>query len=124
MATERLPNSVDVMVRNSELLTCLSDYGCDERIVCLYDSRKEMVGGLMVESSGEDIPEPTVCGVVLRSGYLHLRPVGGAVLFTHTHITDVPILMDHLVFWIRFRPLHLYHTHTHTLDTGEYDLCI
>ena len=75
MATEGLPDGVDVVVGDAELLARLADYGGDEWVMCLDDSGEEVVGGLVVQSSGEDVPEPTVSGVILRRAHLHLRPL-------------------------------------------------
>lgn len=77
MATEGLPDGVDVVIGDSEFLAGLLDDGGDEGVVSLDDSGEEMVSGLVVQSSCEDVPEPTVSGVVLCGGHLHLRPWGG-----------------------------------------------
>ena len=116
MATEGLPDGVNVVVGDAELLARLADYGGDEWVMCLDDSGEEVVGGLVVQSSGEDVPEPTVSGVILRRAHLHLRPlrvgvyVGGGrredgCYFVHK--VNSPVLVDHIVFWVRFRPLNL-----------------
>jgi hypothetical protein len=118
MATEGLPDGVNIVVGDAELLACLADYGGDEWVMCLDDSGEEVVGGLVVQSSGEDVPEPTVSGVVLRRGHLHLRPLRECVCVCvcvgeggywcyFAHKVNSPVLVDHIVFWVRFRPLNL-----------------
>ena len=76
-----------------------------------------MVSGLMVESSCENIPEPTVSGIVLCGGYLHLSPAScehelvAAVLLYHS-----PVHVDKVIS-IWFRPLYL----TDHMRELEYD---
>ena len=79
MATEGLPDGIYVVVGDTKLLAGLAYDGCDEGVVGLDDSGEEVVGGLVVEGSCEHVPEPTVGGVVLCRGHLHLRPGGVCV---------------------------------------------
>ena len=75
VTAQGLPHGVHIVVGDAKLLTGLSDYGGDERVVGLDHTREEMVSGLVVEGSSEDIPEPAVSGIVLSGGHLHLSPV-------------------------------------------------
>ena len=53
-----------MVVCDTKLFACLAYDGCDERVVGLVDSREQMVSCLVVESSCEKVPKPTVCGIV------------------------------------------------------------
>ena len=86
MAVESLPYGVHVVVGDSKLLAGLSDYGGDEGVVGLDDPREEVVGGLVVEGSSEDVTEPAVCGVVLSGGHLHLCPGGERDAFSRHYM--------------------------------------
>ena len=77
MAAEGLPHGVHIVILHPKLLACLPDNGCDEWIVCLDDSGEQVMCGLVIESTSEHRPEPTVCSVVLCGGNLHLRPGRG-----------------------------------------------
>ena len=76
VAVDGLPCSVNVVVGETKLPTGLLDNGGDDRVVTLVDPREQVVAGLVVQSSCEQSPEPTVCGVVLCGGHLHLCPGG------------------------------------------------
>ena len=75
MTVEGLPHGVHIVIGDAKLLAGLTNDGSDERIVGLDDSREEVVSCLMIESSREHVPEPTVCGIVLSCGHLQLSPV-------------------------------------------------
>ena len=76
MATKSLPYGVHTVILHSKLLTCLPDDGCDERVVCLVDPREQVMCGLVIESTSDHRPKPTVCSIVLRGSHLHLCPGG------------------------------------------------
>ncbi len=71
-----LCGSVHIVIGDSKLLASLCNDRGDLRIMGLYYPGKEMVGGLVIKCSSEHGPEPTVGGIVLRSGHLHLSPEG------------------------------------------------
>ena len=63
------------MVLQAKVLTGLLDNGSDLGIVPLVDPREEMVGGLVVECTCDQCPEPAVSGIVLSCSHLHLSPL-------------------------------------------------
>lgn len=63
------------MVRHVELLCGLLDDRADLRVVVLVDAGEDVVGGLVVQSAREDIPEPRVVCIVLGGVDLVLGPV-------------------------------------------------
>ena len=75
VAVQSLSRGVHITVLDSKLFARLFNDGCDLRVVGLYDPWEEVVGCLMVKSTGEDCPEPASCGIVLSCGDLHLCPV-------------------------------------------------
>ena len=123
VTVESLLHSADVVILEAKLLTGLPHDGRDLLVVGLDDAREEVVSDLVVESTGEDTPEPAVCGVVLRRGNLQLGPEcevargsdaaaaasssGAHSTAAHTCSTSSsPVLVHHLVL-VRLRPLHL-----------------
>lgn len=109
VAAECLPDSVYVVVLDTELLAGLADNGCDEGVVGLDHSGKEVMGGLMVECARKYIPEPTVCRIILCCSHLHLGPeeMERVILLISNVSINSPVLVDHLVLGVRFWPLHL-----------------
>ena len=75
VAVDGLPGSVNVVVGETKLLAGLLEDGGYDGVVALVDPREQVVGRLVVQSSCEHSPEPTVCGIVLRGSHLHLCPV-------------------------------------------------
>ncbi len=74
VALQGLLGRIDIVVFDTIFLTGLLYDGSDFRVVGLDDPRKEMMGGLVVESTRKDRPEPATSGVVLRRGNLKLCP--------------------------------------------------
>lgn len=62
------------MILQSKFLASLPDNGSYLGIVSLVDSREEVVGGLVIESSSGKCPEPAISGIVLSCSHLHLSP--------------------------------------------------
>lgn len=122
VAAECLPDSVHVVVLDTELLTGLADNRCDEGVVGLDHSGKEVMCGLVIECTRKYIPKPTVCRVILCCSHLHLGPeeMERVIRLISTVSINSPVLVDHLVLGVRFGPLHLRNTiitlcsHTHT----------
>ena len=75
VAVDGLPGTVNVVVGETKILAGLLEDGGYDGVVALVDPREQVVGRLVVQSSCEHSPEPTVCGIVLRGSHLHLCPV-------------------------------------------------
>ena len=60
-------------IGETKLLAGLLEDGGYDGVVALVDPREQVVGSLVVQSSCEHSPEPTVC-VVLCGRHLHLCP--------------------------------------------------
>lgn len=128
VAAECLPDSVHIVVLDTKLLAGLADNGCDEGVVRLDHSGKEVMGGLVVESTCKYIPEPTVCCVILCGGHLHLGPeeMERVIRLISTVSINSPVLVHHLVLGVRFGPFHLRNTimtlgsHTHESSGTHY----
>ena len=82
MAVDGLPSRINVVVVETKLPTRVPDNGGDDRVVALVHPREQMVGCLVVQSSCEHCPEPTVCCIVLCGCHLHFCPVKASVDFS------------------------------------------
>lgn len=74
VTVEGLPHSVNIVILDAELLTGPTYNGSDEGVVSLDDAGEQVVGGLVVEGTRKDVPEPAVCCIVLCGGHLQLSP--------------------------------------------------
>ena len=84
MTMHGLDRGIHIVILDTILQADLLHDWSDLRVVGLDDSRKQVVGCLMVKSTREHSPEPAPCGIVLRCGNLKFSPEECVGIHEHT----------------------------------------
>ena len=80
MFLPHLPERCYAVILDPKLFASLLDQRGDPEVVALGHIWEEVMGRVMVEPTGDDVPEPTVCAVVTRGSHLKLSPVNATEL--------------------------------------------